>query len=465
MTAEHADTDLSFEHDTGTAAHVTPYMVSEVTRALTQSDVDEVRMIVQELHNADAANLIEQLAAPQRVDLIELVGDELDPEIITFLPEAARDEVLHHVGARGLATMLPQLDADDAVNVIASFDDDEREQVLRFVPPVERGLYKESLAFDEETAGRIMQREMVAVPSFWTVGQVIDYMRETEDLPNDFYEVIVVNPRQEPVGVLRLDHLLRSRRPTPLARIMKRDPILIPVNMDQEDVARQFSQYDLVSAVVVNNNGHLIGVITIDDVVDIVQDETEEDMMLLGGVTESDLFTSVLGTARTRFSWLCVNLLTAIIASAVIALFDTTIEKVVVLAILMPIVASMGGNAGTQTLTVAVRALATKSLTPSNATRIVYKEVLVGGINGLVFAILLGLAGGIWFADLMLGLILALAMVINLVVAGFAGTVIPLVLDRMGIDPAVSAAVFLTTVTDVVGFFAFLCLGYLFLIP
>lgn len=463
--ASYSEEGVNFESDTGIAATVTPVMVREVTRALGTGEHDIVCMIVQELHNADAANLIEQLATPQRVDLLHLVGSDLDPEIITFLPEMVRDEVLHHVGARGLAKMLPQLDTDDAVDVIASFDDDEREAVLRYVPPVERDLYKTSLAFEEDSAGRIMQHDSIAVPSFWTVGQVIDYMRDTEALPDDFYEVIVVDPKQHPIGVLRLDHLLRTRRPVPLARIMKRDPILIPVDMDREEVARLFSQYDLVSAAVIGDAGQLLGVITHDDVVDIVQKETEEDMMLLGGVSESDLFESILDTTRTRFTWLCVNLLTAIIASAVIAVFDTTIEKVVALAILMPIVASMGGNAGTQTLTVAVRALATKSLTPANALRIVYKEVLVGGLNGICFAVMLGVAGGFWFEDLVLGLILASSMIINLLVAGFAGTAIPIVLDRLGIDPAVSAAVFLTTVTDIIGFFAFLGLGYLFLLP
>lgn len=465
MTAETLDDDISYDVDTGTAAHVTPHMVREVTRALTRGDVDEVRMIIMELHNADAADLIEQLATPQRVDLIQLVGLDLDPEIITFLTETVRDDVLHHIDPKGLAAMLPELGSDDALEVIGSFEDEQLEEVLRHVPPVERGWYEEGLGFEEETAGRIMQRDMVAVPSFWTVGQVIDYMRDTEDLPDDFYEVIVVNPRQEPVGVLRLDHLLRTRRPRHLAQIMKRDPVLIPVTMDQEEVAHLFSQYDLVSAAVINEAGQLVGVITVDDVVDIVQEEAEEDMLLMGGVSESDLYASVLDTTRTRFTWLCVNLLTAIVASAVIALFDTAIEKVVALAILMPIVASMGGNAGTQTLTVAVRALATKSLTPSNAVRIVYKEVLVGGLNGICFAVLLGIAGGVWFSDIVLGIILAVAMVINLLIAGFAGTAIPLILDRMGIDPAVSAAVFLTTVTDVVGFFAFLGLGYVFLVP
>jgi magnesium transporter len=320
------------------------------------------------------------------------------------------------------------------------------------------------LSYPEESAGRLMQRETVAVPSAWTVGETIDYMRESEDLPDDFYDLFIVNPKHLPIGAIPLSRVLRSRRPVRLTEIMDTDLHLLPIAMDQEDVAYQFRQYGLVSAPVVDEAGRLVGVITVDDVVHVIDEEAEDDLMKLGGVTETDLYSAALDTAKARFSWLVVNLLTAILASVVIGLFQDSIKKAVALAVLMPIVASMGGNAGTQTLTVAVRSLAMKDLTAANALRFVGKELLVGSFNGLTFAVLTGMVAWLWFDSPGLGLLMATAMIVNLLVASLSGTLIPLGLERLGVDPAIASSVFLTTVTDVVGFFAFLGLAALFLL-
>ena len=322
-----------------------------------------------------------------------------------------------------------------------------------------------ALSYPQDSAGRLMQREIVTVPENWRVGDTIDYMRaRAAQLPRDFYDIFVVDDERYPVGVLPLSRLMRSRRPIEVSDIMQRVFLSISLTTDQEDVAHVFRKYGLVSAPVVDEDGRLVGVITVDDVVDVIQEEAEEDIMHLGGVREDDFYAAVFDTTHTRFSWLLINLGTAIVASIVIGLFDAVIERVVALAVLMPIVASMGGNAGTQTLTVAVRALAMKELTPTNAARIVVKEVLVGGVNGLLFAIVMGLVAWLWFGDPALGGIIAAAMIINLLIAGFAGTVVPIALDRLKIDPAIASTVVLTSVTDVVGFLAFLGLGALVLL-
>ncbi|MEE8622288.1 MAG: magnesium transporter, partial [Alphaproteobacteria bacterium] len=329
-------------------------------------------------------------------------------------------------------------------------------------------LLEEGLSWPEDSAGRLMQSELVAVPSFWTVGETIDFLRQaaerdSEELPEEFYDIFVVDPKHKPVGTIPLSRLLRTKRPVKLSDLMMPDMRLVPVEMDQEAVAFLFRRYDLASAPVVDEAGRLVGVITVDDVLDVIDEEAEEDIMRLGGVVETDLYRAVLDTTKSRFSWLVVNLATAIVASIVIGFFEVTIRQIVALAVLMPIVASMGGNAGTQTLTVAVRALAMKELTASNTLRAVGKEVLVGGFNGVLFAVLMGIVAWLWFASPAIGLVIAAAMVINLLVAGLAGVAIPLGLERTGVDPAVASGVVLTTVTDVVGFLAFLGLAALFL--
>ena len=464
MTEQVEERAAAPEGDDDTVYAVTPRLVRDTVRALEADEPELVHALLDDLHVADAADLICQLTRPLRAELVRTLGGVPKPEILTFLSDWVRADVIQHIPPARLAEMLADLATDDALFLVEDLDDETRERVLAHVPPIDRAMLEEGLGFPEESAGRLMQRDLVAVPAFWTVGQTIDYMRETHDLPDDFYDVVVVDPQRKVVGAVRLDRLLRTRRPVAIGAIMNRAPIVVPVDTPREDVAHIFRQYDLVASPVIDGAQRLVGVITIDDVVDVIEEEAEEDLLRLSGVVEEDTDEPVLRTTRLRFTWLLVNLFTAIAASLVIGLFDAAIEQVVALAVLMPIVASMGGNAGTQTLTVAVRALATRSLTPSNAVRIVIKEVLVGGLNGIVFAVLVGIAAIVWFGDPVLGAVIGVAMVINLLVAGLSGIAIPLILDKMGVDPAVSGTVFLTTVTDVVGFFAFLGLGYVFLV-
>jgi magnesium transporter len=309
-----------------------------------------------------------------------------------------------------------------------------------------------------------MQRELLAVPSNWTVGETIDYMRAAKDLPDDFYDLYIVDPKHQPIGYVPLSRAMRTRRPVKLTDIMNDDMKIVPVAMDQEEVAYLFRQYGLVSAPVVDDAGRLVGVVTVDDVVHIIDEEAEEDLLKLAGVQETDLYSAVLDTTKARFGWLLINLFTAVAASLVIAQFENTLERIVALAVLMPIVASMGGNAGTQTLTVAVRAIAMRDLSTRNALRFVGKEIIVGLTNGLIFAVLAGMMAWIWFDAPMIGVIIAAAMVINLVVAALSGALVPLGLEKIGVDPAVASSVVLTTLTDVIGFFAFLGLATLFLL-
>jgi magnesium transporter len=375
---------------------------------------------------------------------------------------------VEQLGPVETAAAVAELDTDDALDVIAELDEEEQQQILEAIPAADRTLIEQGLAYPEDSAGRLMQRELVAVPSFWTVGDTIDHLRKSADespdgLPSDFYDIFVVDPGHRPVGAIPLSHLLRARRPVPLTDLMATEMKVIGANTDQEEVAFLFRQRDLTSAPVVDDGGRLVGVITIDDVVDVIDEELEDDMMRLGGVREDDLYSAAMETARSRFGWLLVNLGTAILASLVIGAFDATIEQMVALAVLMPIVASMGGNAGTQTLTVAVRALATKELTAGNALRVIGKELMVGGVNGVLFAIIAALVAWFWFGSVAIAVVLGLAMIINLVVAAVAGASIPLMLERVHVDPAVASGVFLTTITDVVGFFAFLGLAAWFL--
>ena len=446
-----------------------PDRLALVREALAAGDARQVRDIVLPLHYADIADLIEALSSEDRAALIGIIRADFDPDILPMLEDDVREEVVELLGAREVAAALGELDTDDAVEVVQTLEEPLREEVLEAVPADERAVLEEGLTYPEDSAGRLMQREMVAVPSDWTVGATIDYLREVaerddEDLPHEFYDVFVVDEARRLQGSVSLSRLLRSKRPMRLRELMKTELRSVPVTMDQEEVARLFRQYDLASAPVVDGAGRLVGVITIDDVVDIIHEEAEEDILLLGGVSETDLYRAAIDTARSRFPWLAVNLATAFIAANVIGLFEATIEKVVALAVLMPIVASMGGNAGTQTMTVAVRAIATRELTFGNALRIVWKEALVGGFNGILFAVLVGFIAWLWFGNPVIGAVIAAAMIINLIVAGFAGVAIPLLLERAHIDPAVASSGFLTTLTDVVGFSAFLGLATIFVV-
>jgi magnesium transporter len=461
------DTVTPPEIDAGPLDH--PDRLALVRDALAAGDARQVRDIVLPLHYADIADLIEALSSEDRAALVGIIRPDFDPDILPMLEADVREEVVELLGPREVAAALGELDTDDAVEVVQTLDEPLREEVLEAVPAEERAVLVEGLTYPEESAGRLMQREMVAVPFEWTVGATIDYLREVaerddEDLPYEFYDIFVVDEAQRLQGSVSLSRVLRSKRPVKLRELMKTELRSVPVSMDQEDVARLFRQYDLASAPVVDGAGRLVGVITIDDVVDIIAEEAQEDILLLGGVSEADLYRAAIDTARSRFPWLAVNLATAFIAANVIGLFEATIEKVVALAVLMPIVASMGGNAGTQTMTVAVRAIATRELAVGNALRIVWKEALVGGFNGILFAVLVGLVAWLWFGNPVIGMVIASAMIINLVLAGFAGVAIPLLLERAGIDPAVASPVFLTTMTDVVGFFAFLGLATMFVV-
>lgn len=437
--------------------------------AMADGDADSVLRIVDDLHYADVADLLERLSREERGQFVEIVRDRFDPEVLAELDDTVRDEIVAHLGVREVASALSELDSDDAVDVLEEMNEEQQRAVLDHIPDEERTLIEESLSYPDDSAGRLMQREIVSVPSHWNVGQCIDFVRRLAEedegrLPSVFYDIFAVDARHHPVGSIPLSKLLSMRRQVPVTEVMDEDMQEIDVNTDQEDVAFLFRQRDLVSAPVVDANGRLVGAITIDDVVDVIHEEHEEDIMRMGGVTEDDLYDAAVSTARARFSWLSVNLLTAILASIIIGLFDATIEEIVALAVLMPIVASMGGNAGTQTLTVTVRALATKELTGANAYRIITKEVIVGVFNGVIFAILTGLVTWVWFQSPELGGVIAVAMVINMIVAGFSGAAIPIVLDRFGADPAIASSVFLTTMTDVVGFFAFLSLAALVLL-
>ena len=438
---------------------------------LTSGDADQVRALVGDLHPSDSADLLERLSADERTGAIEFLRDDFDPEILSELDETVRDHVVELMGMENVAAAVQEMDSDDALDVIEELDEDEQQQVLDAIPAGDRTILEEGLSYPEDSAGRLMQREVVTVPTFWNVGEAIDFLRQSADLdgppeatlPDQFYDLFVVDPAHRPVGTITLSKVLRTGRPVAVTDIMETDMRILPVSMDQEDVAFVFRQRDLVSAPVVDEAGRLVGAITIDDVVDVIHEEHEEDIMRLGGVQEDDLYDATVATTQARFSWLLVNLVTAILASLVIGLFNATIEQMVALAVLMPIGASMGGNAGTQTLTVAVRALAMKELTPTNAGRVIGKEALVGVFNGVLFAGLIGGVAWVWFGNSALGLVIGLAMIVNMFVAGLAGTTIPLALNRMGVDPAVASGVVLTTITDVVGFFVFLGLAALFL--
>jgi magnesium transporter len=439
-------------------------LAEAVSDALDQGDEMQARALADELHEADLADLLEYLDRDERLQLIKVLGADFDLEVLTFLDVAVREEIIEALEPLHIAASLSDLDSDDAVDIMEDLDEEQQQRVLAALPRAERLVLEESLSFPEDSAGRIMQRELLAVPSNWTVGETIDYMRSARDLPDDFYDLYIVDPKHQPLGYVPLSRAMRTRRPVKLTEIMEENIRTVPTSMDQEEVAYLFRQYGLVSAPVVDPAGRLVGVVTVDDVVHIIDEEAEEDLLKLAGVQETDLYSAVLDTTKARFTWLLINLFTAVAASVVIALFEDTLERIVALAVLMPIVASMGGNAGTQTLTVAVRAIAMRDLSPGNALRFVWKELLVGLVNGLMFAVVAGAVAWFWFDTPSIGLIIAAAMVINLVVAALSGALVPLGLEKVGVDPAVASSVVLTTVTDVIGFFAFLGLATIFLI-
>lgn len=440
---------------------IRPSYVAHIGATIADRDILTLKQDVANLHQSELGDLLEALIPEQRRALVELLGSDFDFTALTEVDEAIRMQIVDAMPNAQIAQGVQELDSDDAVYILEDLDEADQNEILAQLPFTERIRLRRSLDYPEESAGRRMQTEFVAVPPFWTVGQTIDYMREDQNLPEHFFQIFVIDPTFKLLGSVDLDKILRTQRTVKIEEVMHETRHAIPATMDQEEAAREFEQYDLLSAAVVDENERLVGVLTIDDVVDVIQQEAEEDLMRMGGVGDEELSDSVLSTSRSRVPWLLVNLVTAFLAASVISLFDATIEKVVALAVLMPIVAGMGGNAGSQTMTVTVRALATRDLDIYNAWRIIRREMLVGFINGVIFAVLIGFVAGAWFRSPSIGVIIGAAMVINMFVAALGGILIPLTLDRFKIDPAVASAVFVTTVTDVVGFFAFLGLATL----
>ena len=439
-------------------------LILDVEKFLEENNKEEIILIAENLHSADMAELIEKIRPEYRSQLFNLIRNSLKPEVLSKMDNATLSAVIEIIGAKQTAKALEDLDTDEAIEVLDDLDGNTQRELLSKMDENERELIEESLRYPEYSAGRLMQRDHLAIPAEWDVGNVIDFVREEKNLPDEFYELIVIDSGYHPIGTIPLNIILRSKRPVLVSKIMQPIRDLITVDMDQEEVAYIFQQYDLVSAPVIDENEKLIGVIMHDDIVDVITEEAEDDMLRLARAGEAGINDTFFVITKNRFIWLSVNLITAIIASYVIYLFDATIEQLVALAVLMPIVASMGGNAGTQTLTVTVRAIATKDITYSNAWRFINKEMLVALFNGIIFAFIISLAAWVWFSNPGLALVIFAAMIINMLAAGISGIVIPLGLNRMGVDPALAATVFVTTVTDVIGFFAFLGLAAIVLI-
>lgn len=436
--------------------------VRQVARAIDAADTAALRGLVGDLHESDLGAVLEALDPDHRPRLVELLGIHFDFTALTEVDDSVREEILEELPPQTVAEGVRDIESDDAVAILEDMPKEERAEILDQLPPPERVALARSFDYPEDSAGRRMQTEFIAVPPAWDVGQAIDYMRETVELPEHFYELYVVDDARHFLGAVPLDRLLRSKRPVPISDLMEAERRRVHADEDQEEVARLFQRYDLVAAPVVDADDRLVGVVTFDDVVDVIEEEAEEDIKALGGVTsDEELSDSVWTIARGRFNWLLVNLATAFLASSVLGLFEGQLQKMVALAVLAPIVASQGGNATTQTMTVAVRALATQDLSDANARRVIMRELLVGLLNGIAFAIITGIAAYIWFRVPALGVVIGLAMICNLVAAALGGILIPLALHRLRVDPAVASSPFVTTVTDVVGFFSFLSIATL----
>ncbi|WP_224815276.1 magnesium transporter [Hasllibacter sp. MH4015] len=439
---------------------------ASLRQAVEAQDVETIDALMEPLHPADIADLLEQVSAPEREGWLTLWSSGIDGEVLSELSEGLREDVLALLPDEVIAEAVRELDSDDVVDIVEDLEEDQQEAILDALEPADRAAVEAALSYPEETAGRLMQREIVAVPEHWSVGETIDHIRgQAGHLPEEFYHIILTDPRMKPTGYVTLGRLLSSVRKVKLSDITEDSFRPIPASQPEDQVAYAFNQYHLISAPVVDDDGRLVGVITIDDAMIVLDEEHEEDILRLAGVgDESSLSDSVVETTKRRFPWLFVNLITSILASLVIAQFEAAIAQIVALAVLMPIVASMGGNAGTQSLTVAVRAIATKDLTSSNLIRVITREAGVGLINGVVFAIVMGIVGVVWFGTPLLGVVIGAAMIINLLVAGLAGILVPVILDRLRIDPALASGAFVTTVTDVVGFFSFLGLAVILLL-
>ncbi|RWM29948.1 magnesium transporter [Mesorhizobium sp.] len=433
--------------------------LAQIGAAIADRDTLTLKREVDDLHQSELGDLLEALHPEQRRALVELLGSDFDFSALTEVDEAIRLDIVDNLPNEQIAQAVQELDSDDAVYILEDLDQEDQDEILSQLPFTERIRLRRALDYPEETAGRRMQTEFVAVPPFWTIGQTIDYMREDKNLPDRFSQIFVIDPSFKLLGAIDLDQILRTKRAVKVEDVMHETRHAIPATMDQEEAAREFEQYDLLSAAVVDENERLVGVLTIDDVVDVIQQEAEEDLLRMGGVGDEELSDTIAATSRSRVPWLLVNLGTAFISASVISMFGATIEEMVALAALMPIVASLGGNAGTQTMTVTVRALATRDLDIYNAGRVIRREVMVGLLNGGVIATILGLVAGFWFHNPDLGFVIAAAMILNMLAAALGGILIPLFLDKLGADPAISSSIFTTMITDVIGFLAFLSLA------
>ncbi|HVF94799.1 MAG TPA: magnesium transporter [Sphingomonas sp.] len=450
-----AETDSQLDRDD----RLRPEYVRAVLDAVEAGDPEGARALVEPLHPADIADLFELTPREDRAALAHAVTDLLDGDVFAEMNDWVREDLIDALEPHEVADLASELDTDDAVAIIEDMEPDEQRQVLRAMDADDRAAIEEALSYPEESAGRLMQRELIAVPEHWTVGDSIDYLRGHEELTTDFWEIFVVDPAHKPVGTCQLSWMLRTPRGIAIADVMKREQTLIPVDMDQEEVALRFQKYALISAAVTDNGGRLVGMITVDDIVHIIQEEAGEDALLLSGAGDGDINESVRESYKARVRWLIANLFTALLASFIISRFEDTITRMVALATLMPIVAGVGGNAGTQTLAVTVRALATNQLTQSNTARAVFREIRVALLNGVTIAVIIGLGVGFIFANPILGVVIATAMMANIVIAGLAGVLVPVVLERLHADPAVASSVFVTMTTDSMGFLAFLGLA------
>jgi magnesium transporter len=437
-----------------------PEFVTRVVELVEAGDIEAARALVEPLHPADVADLFELVDRDQRRALAAALSDILDGDVLSEMNDWVREELIDALEPHQVAELAGEMETDDAVAIIEDMEEDDQRAVLRALDPDDRAAIEEALTFPEESAGRLMQRDLIAVPEHWTVGQVIDYLRRGDNLTTDFWEVYVVDAHHKPVGTVLLSWILRTPRSFAIADLMQREQTLIPVDMDQEEVALRFQKYALISAAVVDPTGRLVGMITVDDIVHIIQEEAGEDVLLLSGAgEEGDINQPIRDSYNARIRWLVANLFTALVASSIIAMFGAAIEEMVALAVLMPIVASIGGNAGTQTMAVAVRALAMNQLTRSNTWRTIWREIRLALLNGVTIAVLIGVGAGLVFSNPQLGAVIAAAMLINIAIAGLAGVLVPVLLERLDQDPAVASSVFVTMITDSMGFFAFLGLA------
>ena len=439
--------------------------INVFSKKIKDNDTEFLNKTLKELHPADSADIIENLVPENRSKLIELEGFNLDPEIFIELNESIQTEVFILLSTESIANILKRLESDNALKIIENLDEKKKLTVLNKLPPKDRFLLEEGLSYPVDSAARIMQREFTAIPSDWSVGQTIDYLRESKDLPEEFLEIFIIDNNFKPIGTVPSSKVLRAARESKMNSIMNEMQVLIPVNMDKEEVGHIFENYNLVSAGVVDKGNKLVGMITGDDVFTVLKEEAEEDVLRLAGVGDEKITDSILQKTKRRFNWLLLNLFTALLATWVISRFGASIEQMVALAFLMPIVASMGGNAGMQTLAVTIRALATKELSSGNINQIVTKEFVIGILNGIIFAIITGVIVQLWFKEFNLSILIAVSMILNMIVAGLFGILVPISLKKFNIDPAIASSVFVTTITDVIGFLSFLGLGAIFLFP